>query len=269
MKIQDGQLSDVDRYIENHERVKLEDKAPYFETMMKRLRRFAAIDGTTRILEIGTGTGWFPIMCAQRGLRCKGIEISRQLVDFAHELGRRHGIEPDVELGNIEDYDLGVERYDVIVSQNTFEHVERWRQGLERVARALTPGGLFYFYSTNKFMLHRSGEYCFPFYGWLPDKWRYRLRIARQGEDIMKLGIDFNQFTFPQLRRAFRKLGFSRILDPLEFVHPDDLNRPAFWKKAVLAILRVVKPLRFLALMFLYPGTYFICVKGDTASDSA
>src|SRR5207244_2759559 len=81
------------------------------------------------------------------------------------------------------------------------------RKGIGRIFRALKPDGVFYFTSTNKFSLV-SGEYNFPLYGWLPDRWRYALRTRRQGEDIMNLGIDFNQFTFPQLRRFFRKTGF-------------------------------------------------------------
>lgn len=261
MRIHTEPLSDVARYIERHKAAKLDAKAPHFATMMKRIRRFRSVDAASRILEIGTGTGWFPIMCAKHGLRCKGIEISTQLVEFARDFARQNGVDVEFACGNIEDYDFGTATYEVIVAQNTFEHVERWREGLARVWRALAPGGLLYFYSTNKFMLFRSGEHRFPFYGWLPDRWRYRLRVARQGEDIMKLGIDFNQFTFGSLRREFRRLGFSRILDPVGFIHPDDLNHPTWWKRAGLRTLRVVRPLRWLVLTLFYPGTYFVCIK--------
>ena len=182
---------------------------------MGKITPFKAIDENTDMLEVGVGTGWFPILCKKKGLRCKGIEISRQLVEYAHEYGGRYGIEPDIELGNIEETEIGESRYDVIIATSAFEHVERWREGLGKIHRALRPGGLFYFYSTNKFSF-RSGEFDFPLYGWLPDAWRYRLRVSRQGEEIMKLGIEFNQFTFPQLRRAFRELGYTTVYDRLD-----------------------------------------------------
>ena len=40
----------------------------------------------------------------------------------------------------------------------------------------------------------------------------------------MKNGIDFNQFTYFQLRRAFRKLGFSEVMDRVDILDPDNLN---------------------------------------------
>ena len=265
MRVGQEELPDVNRYLARHRDEPLEGKERHFQTILRRIRRVRPLDGSCELLEVGIGTGWFPILCARAGLRCKGLEISPQLAAHARELGRRYGAEPDIEVGNIEDFPLGAERYDAVIAQSTFEHVERWRQALANIFRALKPGGLLYFYSTNKFMLWRSGEYRFPFYGWLPDRWRYRLRIARQGPEIMRLGIDFNQFTWGQLRRAFRRLGFARVLDPLAFIHPDDLNRPTFWKRALLRTLRALPPVKHLALTFLYPGTYFICVKQPPA----
>ena len=124
---------------------------------------------------------------------------------------------------------------------------------------ALKPGGLFYFYSTNKFSFIQ-GEYDFPLYSWMPDSWRYRLRIARQGPDIMKWGIDFNQFTYFGLRRHFKQLGFSQILDLVDALDPNYLNNPTVTKKAVLRVLKAVRPLKHLVLFF-SSGTLFICVK--------
>ncbi|MGA2770181.1 MAG: hypothetical protein ABSG26_05135 [Bryobacteraceae bacterium] len=50
-----------------------------------------------------------------------------------------------------------------------------------------------------------SSEYRgVPLYGWLPNALRYRLRVAVHAPDIMKLGIDFNQFTYFGLRRVFK-----------------------------------------------------------------
>src|SRR5262249_43127748 len=142
-------------------------------------------------------------------------------------------------------------------ASSTFEHVENWQKGLKRIFDALKPGGLFFFYSTNKFSFVQ-GEYNFPLYGWLPNGWRYRLRVARQGNGIMKNGIDFNQFTYFQLRKVFKKLGFSEVMDRVEILDPDNLNNPKFHKKLIIKILKRVKPLKELALFF-SSGTLFVC----------
>jgi 2-polyprenyl-3-methyl-5-hydroxy-6-metoxy-1,4-benzoquinol methylase len=263
MRIHKQDLSDVTRYIENHRHLTVESHKAVFESLMVRLGRFSTIDPSTKILEVGTGTGWFPIMCKMKGLSCKGLEISPQLVEYGIGFGRRYGVEPDIQLGNIEEDDIGRSEYDVVVALSVFEHVEHWETGLQRISDALKPGGVLFFQSTNKFAL-TSHEYRFPLYGWLPDRWRYSLRRARQGEDIMKLGIDFNQFTHPGLRRGFERAGFSQVLDIIEMLDPDNLRDPRPWKKIVIRGLRWFAPVKHLALTFA-PYTTFLCIKGMDA----
>jgi hypothetical protein len=97
-------------------------------------------------------------------------------------------------------------------------------------------------------------------YGWWPDRWRYRLRVARQGEQIMTWGIDFHQFTHRQLRRDFKSLGFSRVLDTVDIADPEHLNEPTPHKKFAVKMLKQFKMLKNLYLLFA-PGTSFICIK--------
>lgn len=259
MKIHHEELSDVHRYIKNSQDIRLEDKKREFDIRMQRIKKFKVINKHTRILEIGTGTGWFPILCKKEGIYCKGLEISPQLIEYAKQYGHNYNIHPDIEVGNIEDTDIGMSQYDVIIADSVFEHVERWQTGLKRVFNALKPGGLLYFISTNKFSI-RQTEHKFPFYGWLPDNWRYSFRKYCQGEDIMKLGIDFNQFTPFQLRRFFKNLGFSIVLDWTEFLESTHFVHQKLSKKIALKMLARLKPLRVFALVF-SKLTIFICLK--------
>lgn len=259
MQVHRKDLTDVTRYIEHPKHLGIEDHEAEYASTMWRIQQFHAVDQSTRMIEIGTGTGWFPIMCKIKGLQCKGLEISPQLVEYAKAFGRRYGIEADIEVGNIENVDLGQSEYDVVVAVSVFEHVEDWRAGIKRIYGALRPGGLLYFNSTNKFALE-SHEYRMPFYGWLPDKLRYALRRAIHGEDIMKLGIDFDQFTYPDLRGCFREVGFSTVLDLIELFDPENLRSPSSWKQMLVRTLKRAKPLKHLALVFA-PSTTFVCTK--------
>jgi 2-polyprenyl-3-methyl-5-hydroxy-6-metoxy-1,4-benzoquinol methylase len=246
-------------FIEEQKHTTIEDKTPEFNAIFDLIKRFKNLDSSTKVLEIGTGTGWLLILCERLGMKSKGIEVRPELVHFAQELGRKYGITPDIDLGNLDEIDLLKQEYDVIIATSTFEHVKDWKSGLKKVFDALKPGGLFFFYSTNKFAF-KQGEYDFPLYGWLPNEWRYRLRKARQGEEIMQWGIDFHQFTYFGLRRFFKQLGFSKILDRVDVLDPNNLNHPTPAKKLILRILKRVKPLRHLVLFF-SSGTLFICMK--------
>lgn len=76
----------------------------------------------------------------------------------------------------------------------------------------------------------------------------------------MKLGVDFNQFNHFQLKRFFRGVGFSKILDQFEIIERDNLIKPTLWKKAILKMIKIVRPLKLMGLIF-SSGTLFICIK--------
>lgn len=260
MRIHQETIPEIDRYIANEGTYDLSEKIPSYERYLGFVGKLRKVDPGMRILEVGTGTGWFPILCKANGLNCKGLEISPQLIALGMEIGKRNGIAPDIELGNVEDTDIGKDRYDVIIASSVFEHVEYWRRGLEKVYAALRPNGVLFFESTNKYTLKFSAtEYpALPFYGWLPDSARYGLRQRVHGKDVMKLGIDFTQFTYPMLKRAFRDIGFRRVLDVVDLVDPAGLP-PV--KRKVANLSRSFPPARWAVLTFLMQATTFVCAK--------
>src|SRR5216683_1534471 len=97
MKAHQENLSAITRYIQKQSHLRLENHESAFSVYIRSIERHHRVDPGTKILEIGTGTGWFPIMCKLRGLSCKGLEISRQLIEYAHELGARYGVTPDIQ----------------------------------------------------------------------------------------------------------------------------------------------------------------------------
>jgi hypothetical protein len=126
------------------------------------------------------------------------------------------------------------------------------------VYQTLKPGGVLYFESTNKFSF-TSGEYRgVPLYGWLPNRWRYAVRKKAHGEDIMKLGIDFHQFTHRCLRQSFQQVGFSRVLDRVDVA--DEGYVSSDFRRNVVRLAKRFRPARALALTFA-EATRFICIK--------
>src|SRR5262245_14374720 len=107
MELHQGELSDVNRYLENRRGEQLADKEPSFRRILKYIGKFKPIHAGLRMIEVGTGTGSFLILSKLNGLNCEGIEISPQLAEHARSWGRALEAEPDIRLGNIETTDLG------------------------------------------------------------------------------------------------------------------------------------------------------------------
>ena len=260
MDIHEERLSDVERYIQKHVAVSLNRYGDEFNEIMAWVTKIKQIRQGMDFLEVGPGMGWFQLMAYnQYGLTCHGIEISKDLLDFANKFLKEHGVETNLFIGNIEATSLLSEKYDFVLATQVFEHVERYRDGLENIFQALKPGGAFFFASNNKWAFHtKSGEYNFPFYDQLPNWVRYRIRIRAQGEDIMKHGIDFNTFTYPQLRKLFREIGFSKIYDKIDLREPSELGSPI--KRRILLLAKSNPTLKRFIEPFV-PGTRFVCIK--------
>ena len=99
MKIHHEELSDVRRYIDNQKQISLEEKEPHFRNILRAVQRFKPVDANTRMIEIGTGTGWFPLLCQLNGMPCEGLEISPQLIECAHEMGAKYNLTPQYPVG--------------------------------------------------------------------------------------------------------------------------------------------------------------------------
>jgi SAM-dependent methyltransferase len=250
-----------EEYVDSRGKISIEEFRADLDNILRKISRFHAIRPTTRIFEVGAGLGWFEIICSKRGLCCSAIEPNPVIRQAALKLAQQHGADVDIRDGNIESANLGEEQYDVIIATSVFEHVARYGLGLAKVYEALRPGGVFYFYSTNKFSF-RSGEYpAVPLYGWLPYRARRHIRISRQGPAIVdSSGMDFNQFTYWGLRRHLSSLGFSRVLDRVDFLDPDDSADRPLPRNLALRAAKALPPARLVARVFA-SGNSFICVK--------
>jgi 2-polyprenyl-6-hydroxyphenyl methylase/3-demethylubiquinone-9 3-methyltransferase len=230
------------------------------DTVLRRISKLEPVEPGMSLLEIGVGSGWFSVFCAERGLRCTGIEHNPHYCEHALRLAADRGVELEMLSASIEDVVLPVESFDIAVAASVFEHVRDHERALGNIFAALRPGGVLYFSSTNKFA-PRSGEYPLLLYGWMPYGLRRRLRIAKQGPRIVETGgVDFHQFTYLGLRRLFRRIGFSRSVSLLELLDPEDLNWPSAAKLAAIRATAVAPPVRH-AVEFFASGTYFFCVK--------
>jgi SAM-dependent methyltransferase len=95
-----------------------------------------------RVLDLGSGFGDFCRYAAAQGAsQITGVEISAMMLAEA----RRRTPEPAVAYVHaaMEDFDMGEEQHDLIVSRMALHYVEDYHLIAERIGRGLCPGGSF------------------------------------------------------------------------------------------------------------------------------
>jgi hypothetical protein len=75
----------------------------------------------------------------------------------------------------------------------------------------------------------------------------------------MKLGIDFNEFTYPGLRREFRRLGFTKICDRIDLAESPHISSGL--RKKIVATARGSGAIKHLVLTFA-DSTRFVWHRG-------
>jgi SAM-dependent methyltransferase len=112
------------------------------ERFLSRLPADLSFEGRS-VLDYGTGTGQTCIIVAQRGAR-RALGVDLQGVEFASsQLTSRYPELADrVEFRQIGGAaDIGAERFDIVLSKNTMEHVSDPEGYVADMAGLLTPGG--------------------------------------------------------------------------------------------------------------------------------
>ena len=103
-----------------------------------------------RILDIGSGYGYFLAAAARRGAVGDGIDVSRYAAAEAHE---RFGVETFV--GTLEAFTPS-EPYDLLTMWDCIEHVSNPREEFERTAKCASPGSLLFVRTPNILAVERE-----------------------------------------------------------------------------------------------------------------
>ncbi|OGJ87406.1 MAG: hypothetical protein A2268_14735 [Candidatus Raymondbacteria bacterium RifOxyA12_full_50_37] len=132
---------------ENHE--KYEERLRLYRSFgydMEKERRFVleklgSLSG--RILEVGTGKGYFSIALARMGLRFTSLDVSKVEQEFARLNISYFGLESlvDFTLGDAGQLPYARASYDVIISVNVVHHLARPFKAADEMARVVVDMG--------------------------------------------------------------------------------------------------------------------------------
>jgi len=109
------------------------------------LRLMGPLSGK-KLLDVGAGLGESSVYFALHGARVTLVDVSRQMVETALNLGKRHGVEMQGIVSGAEDLNLPSAEYDIVYAANTIHHVQDRALLFQQMSRALKPGGMFFSY---------------------------------------------------------------------------------------------------------------------------
>ena len=100
-----------------------------------------------RVLDIGCGSGWLALELGRRGQHVDAYDISPKAIDLAQRMLAenpfRDGFgEVNYHLQDVTEVDLGEETYDAVSGWSAFHHLPDLPAFMEKVFRALKPGGI-------------------------------------------------------------------------------------------------------------------------------
>lgn len=95
-----------------------------------------------RILDVGTGTGYFCILLAARGHAMTGIDLTPAMIDEARRQAQAEGLTIDFRVMNAQQLDFPDASFDAVISRNLTWTLPDPAQAYREWHRVLKPGGV-------------------------------------------------------------------------------------------------------------------------------
>ena len=112
------------------------------ERWMNELTKYLPQGRPLRVLDIGTGTGFFACLMAEEGHEAIGIDLTPEMIDHAEHMAAVLGLDVQFQIMDAEETDFASESFDVLVTRNltwTLPHIARAYREWYRI---LKPGGV-------------------------------------------------------------------------------------------------------------------------------
>jgi SAM-dependent methyltransferase len=104
-----------------------------------------------RVLDLGTGPGFFAIILSQRGWRATGVDCSPEMLSMARANAAKQGTEPDFLLMDNHKLNFPDDSFDLLISRNVtwtlYDPVAAYKEW----GRVLRPGGSLLVFDANWF----------------------------------------------------------------------------------------------------------------------
>lgn len=96
---------------------------------------------TAHLLDVGTGTGWLPILLANRRLKTTGLDHSEPLLDIARQRAWEAKQNVTFVTGSAENLQFPNAAFDILTAVNVLSALNDPRTAIQSWERVLKPGG--------------------------------------------------------------------------------------------------------------------------------
>ncbi len=224
-----------------------------FEKWNRRLDNEIPVDPAMRYLDAGCGMGEMSLALAQRGCgRVTGIDKDPYYIDIAKRLAREAQLHDRVAFECANVHDMPEREYDIVLSYEMLEHVERPGDFLRRVDGVLASresGG-----GGGRVMIGFGPLFHSPFGDHLNRIFRFRMPwtgVLFSEAALLRLRREFwrpvadEAESFEDMREGLNKMRFSEFLRYVEevgwvterlIVNPQLKRWPALWRLSNLLV---------------------------------
>lgn len=161
-----------------------------------------------RILDVGTGSGFFAVLLAEKGHRVTGIDLTPAMIDEAGKLAEENQTEVEFRVMDAENLEFADGEFDAVVSRNLTWTLPHPDQAYREWLRVLKPGGVLLNFDADYGMERFAKEDS------LPENHAHRQMSCSQLEecDAIKDALDISRKRRPGWdAEALRNLGCRQV----------------------------------------------------------
>ncbi len=120
--------------------------------------KYAPEGETLRILDVGTGPGFFAMNMALAGHQVTAVDVTEEMLEHAKENAQAYGAEVKFLPYDGKRLPLRDGSFDLIISRNVLWNMEEPEAAMEEWKRVLRPGGRFVYFDANWYLYLFDGE---------------------------------------------------------------------------------------------------------------
>ena len=113
-----------------------------------------------RILDVGCGPGFFPIILGREGHDVTAVDYTEAMLEQARANCARYGVEADIRRMDAQHLEFPDDSFDVVISRNLVWDLESPRDAYREWLRVVRPGGKLMVFDGNHYLYIYDDEYA-------------------------------------------------------------------------------------------------------------